>query len=212
MGDQGAFAVALARSQIALATVDGPAGACAKVVLNESGQRVVLAFTSPQTAQLWDEPLRIGVVPGADLPATAREAGAEVVAFDPAGPSPVEVGVRKLTELLDGIVEVAGMTKLVDDLQVRFDASMHQVFRSKRDRLGLAPDSEVYLLSRQTPTGAVVTVLTADPGTASTLRETVPRIALAGQPVDIVTVDSARSAVCAGSSASHGSECAGPGR
>lgn len=185
-GDQQAFGRLLATSQVSVVTVDGPNGPRPKVVLDQDGRRVILAFTSPQTLGMWDEPISAFPADGPDLPGLATAVAAEIISFDSGGPARVDVGVTTLRELLEGIVEVAGSTKLVGNLHVRFDASMHQVFHSRRDQLDLGPDGEVYILTRETPTGAVVTLFTDDADVVTALRRTVPAIALPGQAVDIV--------------------------
>lgn len=185
--DQREFARLLSTADVGIATVAGADGPRPKVVLDEEDRRTVLVFTSPETAQVWDEPVSVGVVLGADLPDVAAAVAAEIVSFDSGGPAAVSVGVVTLGAMLDGIVDIPGGAKLTGDLFVRFDASMHQVFRAGRGRLELAPDAEVYVVTRETEAGrGVITLFTDDTAAAARLRRTVPKVALPGQPVDIV--------------------------
>lgn len=186
-GDQEAFARLLLTAEVGIVTVDGPDGPRPQVVIDDQERRTVLVFTSAQTAQLWDAPITLGAVRGADLPGLVADTGAESIEFDPAGPAAVSVGVVTVREMLDGIVGIAGGAKLTGDLLVRFDASMHQVFRAGRGRLELAPEAEVYVVTRETGAGrGVTTLFTDDTAAAARLRRTVPKVALPGQPVDIV--------------------------
>lgn len=110
-GDEFGFGRALARSTVWLAA-DPESGQDPLVGLDEADRRYLFAFTDQQELHRWNPTARGLLCLGSDLHRVIEGTGADLIAFDAAGTSSVDIGLRWLAEHLGQDELVAPLAEL----------------------------------------------------------------------------------------------------
>ena len=165
--DERALGSALRDGRVVLVMTDRGSSTPA-VLTGADGIRSVIAFSSPESFDLWDRQEFVGLVPGGQTAAVASGQEVQAVLFDPAGPAPVSLPPAYLQEIIDGIVHDDGVAALMGGESLRLRPAPADQVRAVADAVAATGGQglELYLVQRLAGTRWLATLAVYGPGPA----------------------------------------------